>query len=31
MNDYLIKDINPNSFFSKPVYLDKALSLPRLK
>jgi len=27
MNDYLIKDIKPDTFFSKPVYLDKAFIL----
>jgi len=27
MNDYDIKEIKPNSFFSKPVYLDKAFIL----
>ncbi|WP_461254933.1 HD-GYP domain-containing protein [Treponema sp. R80B11-R83G3] len=27
MNEYAIKEIKPNSFFSKPVYLDKAFIL----
>jgi HD-GYP domain-containing protein (c-di-GMP phosphodiesterase class II) len=27
MNDYIIKEIKPNSYFSKPVYLDKAFIL----
>ena len=27
MNDFTVKDIKPNSYFSKPVYLDKAFVL----